>query len=186
MTQPHHSIPPPDAPNDQPSDAPVLPPTDAEVNEPLAPRQAVPARTQQRRAQVHVAPNLLDLVSVADTPEQASARQQQHDLNQVVHRVLVVGLIISTVFMLIGVGLALFLQRDLPQAVPQLGDVWQRVLALRPSGFLALGLLVLIATPILRVIGSIAAFVYERDWRYAAITALVFAVMITSILLGHG
>ena len=57
------------------------------------------------------------------------------------------------------------------------------LLALRPSGFLAFGLLVLIATLILRVFGSMIAFVYERDWRYAGITFVVFLIVVTSILL---
>jgi uncharacterized membrane protein len=70
--------------------------------------------------------------------------------------------------------------------VPDIGDVVNRVIALRPSGFLALGLLVLIATPILRVIGSIGAFVYERDWRFAGITTLVLGVLILSLVLGRG
>jgi uncharacterized membrane protein len=49
-----------------------------------------------------------------------------------------------------------------------------------------LGLLVLIATPILRVIGSTLAFLYERDWRYALITFVVLLVVTLSLLLGRG
>ena len=97
-----------------------------------------------------------------------------------------VGLAISTTLMLVGIGLALFAQRDLPIAVPDLGEVLARVAALRPSGFLALGLLVLIATPILRVVGSIIAFLYERDWRYAGITMVVLLVLGVSLLLSKG
>jgi uncharacterized membrane protein len=51
---------------------------------------------------------------------------------------------------------------------------------------LALGLLVLIATPILRVVGSILAFLYERDWRYAGVTTVVLIVVLISLLLGKG
>ncbi|KPV49515.1 hypothetical protein SE17_32180 [Kouleothrix aurantiaca] len=107
-------------------------------------------------------------------------------MNEIVHGVLIIGLATSTALMLLGLGLALFYQRDLPTAVPNIGDVLGRVAALRPSGFLALGLLVLIATPILRVVGSIGAFVYERDWRFAAITSLVLAVLAVSLLFGRG
>ena len=112
--------------------------------------------------------------------------KERRDLNEVVHSVLILGLAISTVLMLAGVGLALFEQRDLPAAVPDIGEVFSRVLALRPSGFLALGLLVLIATPILRVVGSIGAFMYERDWRFAAVTSLVLGILVASLVLGRG
>ncbi len=103
-----------------------------------------------------------------------------------VHGVLLAGLVISTALMVAGLGLGLMYQRDLPTAVPDLGEVFQRVVALRPSGFLALGLLVLIATPILRVVGSMVAFVYERDWRFAGVTTLVLVVVLVSLVLGHG
>ena len=137
---------------------------------------------------IHVAPNLRDLVIAAPlaTPQETQVAQERRDLNAVVHRVLIIGLIMSTALMLAGVGLALFSQLDLPTAVPEIGDIINRVRALRPSGFLALGLLVLIATPILRVIGSIGAFVYARDWRFAGITMLVLGVLIVSMMLGRG
>jgi uncharacterized membrane protein len=137
---------------------------------------------------IHVAPNLRDLLIAAPlaTPQETQVAKERRDLNAVVHRVLIIGLIISTALMLAGVGLALFSQRDLPTAVPDIGGIVNRVIALRPSGFLALGLLVLIATPILRVIGSIGAFVYERDWRFASITTLVLGVLILSLVLGRG
>ena len=136
---------------------------------------------------VHVAPNLHELVTAAPlaTPEDMQTAKERRDLNEVVHGVLIIGLVVSTALMLAGVGLALLDQRDLPTVVPDIGDVVGRVLALRPSGFLALGLLVLIATPILRVIGSIGAFLYERDWRFAGVTTLVLAVLIVSLLLGR-
>lgn len=137
---------------------------------------------------IHVAPNLRDLLIAAPlaTPQETQVAKERRDLNAVVHRVLIIGLLISTALMLAGVGLAVFYQRDLPTVVPDIGDVINRVIALRPSGFLALGLLVLIATPILRVIGSIGAFVYERDWRFVGITTLVLGVLIVSLMLGRG
>ncbi len=141
-----------------------------------------------QRGDVHVAPNLHTLIT-ATAPggmPQTVAEQERRDLNAIVHSVLIIGLVISTTLMLIGVGLDLFSQRDLPTAVPDVGDVIQRVLALRPSGFLALGLLVLVATPIVRVLGSIGTFLYERDWRFVGVTTLVLVILLTSLLLGKG
>lgn len=99
---------------------------------------------------------------------------------------LVIGLILSTALMLVGLALDLTLGREVPTAVPDFGDIFNRVIALRPSGFLALGLLVLIATPILRVVGSIFAFLYERDWRYTGITLLVLGIVMVSLVMGKG
>lgn len=161
----------------------VEPPEDARA--PLTPLDQPPAMpARRRREQVHVAPNLLDLVTQAETPAEAAELRKQRNLNAVVRAVLVVGVALSASLMLLGVGLDLVLRRDLPDVTPNLAEVVQRVLELSPSGFLALGLLILIATPILRVLGSLGTLLYWRDWRYAGIAAIVLAVMMTSILLG--
>jgi uncharacterized membrane protein len=44
-----------------------------------------------------------------------------------------------------------------------------------------LGLLVLIATPVARVVFSIAGFTLERDWTYVVITAIVLAILLYSL-----
>jgi uncharacterized membrane protein len=55
--------------------------------------------------------------------------------------------------------------------------------ALRPIALAQTGLLVLLATPVLRVAVSLVAFVLERDRLYALITATVLALLLLSILL---
>ena len=52
---------------------------------------------------------------------------------------------------------------------------------LRPQGIITLGLLLLIATPVLRVAVSIVTFVVERDRTYVVITCLVLAILLFSI-----
>ena len=54
----------------------------------------------------------------------------------------------------------------------------------RAEGFYSLGLLVLILTPFVRVIGSIVAFTVLREWRFVAVTTAVLLVMIASIVIG--
>ncbi|HEV7862145.1 MAG TPA: DUF1634 domain-containing protein [Acidimicrobiia bacterium] len=48
------------------------------------------------------------------------------------------------------------------------------------------GLLLLIATPVLRVAISILAFVYQRDRVFVAITTVVLTLLLTSFVLGRG
>jgi uncharacterized membrane protein len=111
--------------------------------------------------------------------------EERRDLNDVVHKVLVVGLMVSTVVLVTGIVLGLIEHRPMPDATISVGEAVSRVIGLRPSGFLNLGLLILIVTPILRVIGSIFVFIYEHDWRYVGITALVLAIMLFSLLSGR-
>jgi uncharacterized membrane protein len=48
------------------------------------------------------------------------------------------------------------------------------------------GLLLLIATPVLRVAISVLAFVYQRDRTFVVITTVVLALLLTSFVLGRG
>lgn len=55
------------------------------------------------------------------------------------------------------------------------------LLDLRPIAVAQAGLLVLVATPVLRVAASFVAFVLERDRLYAAITLGVLAILLVSL-----
>jgi len=55
----------------------------------------------------------------------------------------------------------------------------------RGRGWIQLGLLLLIATPVARVVFSVAGFILERDRLYVAFTLIVLAVLLYS-LLGSG
>jgi len=50
-----------------------------------------------------------------------------------------------------------------------------------PEAVIQLGLLILIATPVARVIFSLVGFALERDRVYVAITLVVLAVLVYSI-----
>lgn len=63
-----------------------------------------------------------------------------------------------------------------------LSAIVQNVLALNSLGIIQLGLLVLVATPVVRVILSVIAFALERDLLYVAVTAVVLAVLLYSFL----
>ena len=65
-------------------------------------------------------------------------------------------------------------------------QIWAGLLVLHPQSIIALGLLLLIATPVLRVAVSIIAFALERDFRFVVITVLVLVILILSnVLLGN-
>ncbi len=51
-------------------------------------------------------------------------------------------------------------------------------------GWIQTGVLILILTPIMRVLLSLVDFIKERDWLYAVITAIVLAVIISNSLGG--
>ncbi len=68
-----------------------------------------------------------------------------------------------------------------PHTLP---DVTRGLREWRGQAFVAAGLLLLIATPILRVAVSILAFLYQHDRAFVAITAAVLIILLLSFLLG--
>jgi uncharacterized membrane protein len=54
--------------------------------------------------------------------------------------------------------------------------------ALDSQGIIEFGLLLLVLTPIARVVFSAAGFAMERDWMYVVITLIVLGVLIYSLL----
>ncbi len=51
----------------------------------------------------------------------------------------------------------------------------------RPEIVIQFGLLLLIATPVARVVFSLALFALERDWTYVALTTIVLAILMYSL-----
>jgi uncharacterized membrane protein len=58
-------------------------------------------------------------------------------------------------------------------------------MALHSRGVIQLGLLLLIATPVARVILSVFAFARQRDFTYVVITLIVLVVLLYSLFIGH-
>jgi uncharacterized membrane protein len=68
-----------------------------------------------------------------------------------------------------------------PRTMPQVvADVRQ----FHGQAIVVVGLLLLIATPVVRVAVSVLAFVYQRDGAFVAITAVVLALLLLSFVLG--
>lgn len=101
------------------------------------------------------------------------------------------GVIVSSLILVIG-WLLLFSSphqlstHDLQTFPHTVAQVWAGLLTLQPQAVIALGLLLLIATPVIRVAVSLLAFAFEHDWLYVVITFLVLSILIISFLLGKG
>ena len=106
-------------------------------------------------------------------------------VERMVSRVLVIGIAVSVVLMAIGLVLGALAGEGIPGGVTAVGDLAHGLVTLDPGAYLSLGLITLIATPFVRVGGSIVAFAREHDRRYVAITAIVFAVMCLSVVVGR-
>ena len=116
-------------------------------------------------------------------------------IEMAVGRLLQTGVILAATVVLIGavlylarhawepVGYGVF--RGEPAEYRTISGILHGVATLRSRGFIQLGLLLLIATPVARVAFSVWAFAAEKDKMYVGITLFVLAVLLYS-LFGSG
>jgi len=66
----------------------------------------------------------------------------------------------------------------------RLNDILNGVFTLKPFAIINLGLLLLILTPVMRVVMSLIIFILEKDYKYIFITLTVLTILMTSFILG--
>lgn len=59
-------------------------------------------------------------------------------------------------------------------------DLFRGIITFRSVSIMEIGILLLIATPFLRVLFSVFAFAYEKDYMYVIFTVIVFIILIFS------
>jgi uncharacterized membrane protein len=67
----------------------------------------------------------------------------------------------------------------------ELDALWASTYQMRGEAIVTIGLLILIATPVMRVAVSAIAFIQHRDTTYALITAAVLCLLLLSLVLGR-
>jgi uncharacterized membrane protein len=128
------------------------------------------------------------ILGLITTPEIGSETEQEikarRELNEVVHRMLILGLVLSTLCLFAGLGLSAITHHALPSKVSGLRQILDGLKRASPPSFLNLGILLLIATPVLRVLGSLVEFAEKRDWRYVLVTSVVLIILAISVAVG--
>jgi uncharacterized membrane protein len=71
--------------------------------------------------------------------------------------------------------------RGEPAELTHVTRIVREAVSLNPVGLIQLGLLLLIATPVARVVFSVVGFAIERDWMYVGITLVVLATLLYSL-----
>ncbi len=113
-------------------------------------------------------------------------------MDLIIANLLRAGVVLAAVIILIGA--SIYLTRHVvevthynvfkgqPADLRSVSGIVADTVSLRGRGIIQLGLLVLIATPVARVAFSVFAFALEHDFLYVAITLIVLAVLLFSLL----
>jgi len=107
-------------------------------------------------------------------------------LNLYLHHILVIGLVLSTAFLVFGGVINLASDAPPPIKLVPLNQLFAGVVRMDGTSFQTIGIILLIATPILRVFGSLIFFLYQKDWLYTLATLVVLCIVLVIILIGKG
>jgi uncharacterized membrane protein len=119
-----------------------------------------------------------------DAPQRPVGATLHGPIDRVVHHTLVAGVVAGMALLAVGLVLTLVGRGALGAVALRAPAALRDAAHLRAAGFYSLGLLALILTPFIRVLGSIIAFAVAREWRFVAVTSAVLVIMIVSIAVG--
>jgi uncharacterized membrane protein len=107
-----------------------------------------------------------------------------------VYDVLLFGMLASSALFAVGVVLALIHPHYIPLTKKYVlrayhwTAVWHGLAAGSPQAFMMVATVVLILTPVARVVISVYAFLRSHDHKYAIVTSIVLLVIILTVMLG--
>ena len=114
------------------------------------------------------------------------------EMEKILGNLLRTGVILSAIVVLVGLGLH-FVTADSPSPdyrifrgesadLHTVRGIWRDAVELKGSGVIQLGLLLLLATPIARVVLSMLAFACQRDRVYVLVTIIVLSGLAYSLM----
>ena len=90
---------------------------------------------------------------------------------------------------IIFIGLVLFLvtgDNSCPVDMFELNWIMFGAPFLEPSHVIFLGFMILVGTPLLRILASVAVFFVSEDWAFTVITGMVLSILVLSMIIGVG
>ena len=119
----------------------------------------------------------------------------EYKVEQFIGNLLRGGVLLAAAVVLVGGGLYLIRHgtelplygsfRSEPEDLRHMSGILAEAWALNSRGVIQLGLLLLIATPVARVVCAMGAFALQRDWLYVGVTVIVLSILVYSLLGGH-
>jgi uncharacterized membrane protein len=117
-------------------------------------------------------------------------------MDRIIGNLLRIGLILSAVLVLFGAVFYLTRHgndtityhtfRGEPSGYRHIQGILKEAFGFHGRGFILMGLILLIATPVARVVFSVLAFLRQRDFIYVVATSIVLGILLFSLVWGGG
>lgn len=131
------------------------------------------------------------MVERTSTPAAPPAPSTEENVYVDVYRLLIAGMIVSSVLFAIGIVLAMLRPQFIPLTTRWVRSQYHVPTVLHglrhgdPSAIMLVATVLLILTPVARVVVSIVAFAIDRDRKFVVVTSFVFLVMVITVILGE-
>ena len=116
----------------------------------------------------------------------SDSNSAQHNAERWTSRILRLGVWVSACLMIIGLVLAAMSPSEIvPLSTnPSLGNLAERMFSttIDPVTLMFTGLVMLMFTPVLRVITAVFGFAVERDWRFVVVSSIVMLMLAGEII----
>ena len=104
-------------------------------------------------------------------------------LNRYIRLVLLGGMGASLVLMVVGLLLLAARPDGWPDVTLGPVEAFNAIAQGNPVGLIDLGLMLLIATPLARILVALGLFLHGREWKFVAVSLAVLLVIVSAILL---
>ncbi len=126
--------------------------------------------------------------------EQNKEIRQDKNLEIIMGNLLRTGVLIAASFVLLG-GILYLIHNGLllpnyktfkgePSSLRNIPDIFRNLFSFNTGAIIQFGLILLIATPVARVMFSVIAFLYEKDYLYTIFTIIVLSILLYSFFAG--
>jgi len=105
-------------------------------------------------------------------------------LNEILRLVLLVGMLLSVGVLILGLLMFSLCGAGWEETTLSLGEIAEGLMEGNPVAVIDLGILLLIATPLTRVIASLVVFLMEGERKFVAVALAVLTVVSMAVLVG--
>jgi uncharacterized membrane protein len=117
----------------------------------------------------------------------AAVRNPAPDLDRSISRLLTAATYVSVALLVVGVGLMVVTGTSPLDSAPDFdpGTIIPAIVGLQPAGFLWLGIVLVIATPTLRVLAALVGYLRSGERTMAAVSIAILVVLAIGVVLGY-
>jgi uncharacterized membrane protein len=109
---------------------------------------------------------------------------KEHSVDRLIHYTLLAGVSMSAILLVVGLFIVIVHDTPRPKVAPPLSEILRMAFTGNEVGWLYLGLLLLMITPLARVMMLIYGYARIGWWRFVLVSLLVLLLLGTGLALG--